>query len=114
MSARPRGWHARLQHGRDAGPRREEVHLLLETVPLDLRERARALRGAQGRREARARRRGAREPDRARHAVLRALLPDLGQGRLWRRLPVAAEGVNTIVPPFGVLASDAIPGVVLT
>ena len=37
-----------------------KLHLLLRALPLDLRARARALRGPQGRRQARARGRGAR------------------------------------------------------
>ena len=48
--------------------------------------------GAQGRRQARARGRGAREPGGAGAALLRARLRDLGQGRVRRRLSLAATG----------------------
>ena len=65
-----------------------------EPVPLDLRAGARALRRAQGRREARARRRGARQPDRAGAALLRARLRDLGQRAFRRRLSLARQAAR--------------------
>ncbi len=57
--------HARAQHRADAGARRAASTSSAPSPALDLRARARALRGAQGRRQAHPRRRSAGQPHRA-------------------------------------------------
>src|SRR3982750_1267641 len=95
-------------------------------MPVDLREGAGALRGAQGRREARPGGRGAGQPRRARTPLFRAGSRYVGARRVRRGVPVRAqvracvrvrartgEGRRAVIPLYGFLEGDTIGLLVL-